>query len=59
METTERAIEDRVIPARYRNIQRYFQKTMQRAAPDAPQDAPPAPPAPDAPDAGDAKTADK
>lgn len=48
METAERAIEERNIPSRYSSVvQRYFQKTMQRTAPDAP---PPAP-APDAPEA--------
>jgi len=49
MEATERAIEDRVIPSRYRNIQRYFQKSIQRSK--AAEPASPAAPAPDAADA--------
>ena len=53
METAERAIEDRVIPSRYSTLlQRYFEKTKQRA--ESP-DAAPAEPAPDAPDAGKSK----
>jgi hypothetical protein len=47
-QSAEQAIEDQVVPTRYRNVREYFRKALERAEREAKQAPPPAPAAQDA-----------
>jgi hypothetical protein len=55
-ESADQAVEDQVIPPRYRNVQEYFRKALERAEQQKAKDAEKAPPPPPAPDAKDVET---